>query len=359
MRHPLIRGLILILVAQTTAMPFAEPHFVRHLQAQEPESVKTLRLPELYTTETDEAVSEALAWLARQQNDNGAFGSLAQYKGNVAITSLCGMALIASGSTPKAGPYRDHVRKTVGYILEAAQPNGLIIDDSSKSKGPMYGHGFATLFLAETFGMSKRQDLREKLMKAVNVIVQTQTAEGGWRYFIDSKDADVSVTVCQLVALRAAKNAGMFVPKTTVDRAVAYLKSAQNPDGGFQYQRQEKPTSEFPRSAAAIVALNGAGIYEGREIEDGLKYVMKFLPHGRKSAQQQYYFYGQYYAGQAMWQAGGNYWKAWYPAVREQLLATRNEQGVWSNTNFGDEYATAMACLVLQIPKNYLPIFDR
>lgn len=321
--------------------------------------------PPLYTEETEKAVNTGLQWLADRQADDGSFGSLSSYKKNIAITSLCGMAFLAAGSTPKNGPYRETVQKAVAFVLDSSQPNGLISDPKldtnpkSQSKGPMYGHGFATLFLAEAYGMSARKDLRDKLTKAVNAIVQTQNSEGGWRYTADSKEADVSVTVCQLMALRAARNAGFYVPKSTVEKAVSYLKKSQNPDGGFQYQTQEKPVSEFPRSAAAVAALNGAGIYKGREIDAGLTYMMRFLPHGRKSAEQQYYFYGQYYAVQVMWQAGGNYWKAWYPAICTQLLAIRNRNQVWSDKDFGDEYATAMACLVLQIPKQYLPIFER
>ena len=33
-----------------------------------------------------------------------------------------------------------------------------------------------------------------------------------------------------------------------------------------------------------------------------------------------HYFYGHYYAVQAMWTAGGRYWSAWYPAVRDELV---------------------------------------
>ena len=53
----------------------------------------------------------------------------------------------------------------------------------------MYGHGFATTFLAECYGMSPRADLREKLSKAVKLIVNTQNKEGGWRYFPERVDS--------------------------------------------------------------------------------------------------------------------------------------------------------------------------
>ena len=52
--------------------------------------------------------------------------------------------------------------------------------------GPMYGHGFGTLFLAESHGTiadrELRRRVREALGRAVKVILDSQNAEGGWRY---------------------------------------------------------------------------------------------------------------------------------------------------------------------------------
>jgi hypothetical protein len=71
-----------------------------------------------------------------------------------------------------------------------------------------------------------------------------------------------------------------------------------------------------------------------------------------------HFFYGHYYAVQAMWHAGGDYWRAWYPAIRDTLLARRQKDGSWFD-QVCPEYGTAMACLILQMPNNYLPIFQR
>ena len=113
----------------------------------------------------------------------------------------------------------------------------------------MYSHGFGTLFLAEAYGMTHRPEIREKLQKAVRLIIDTQNNEGGWRYQPVRRDADLSVTICQINALRAARNAGLFVPKETVEACIRYVKQSQNPDGGFRYMLQGG-ASAFPRSAA-------------------------------------------------------------------------------------------------------------
>ena len=145
------------------------------------------------------------------------------------------------------------------------------------------------------------------MSKAVNLIVNTQNSEGGWRYQPQRRDADISVTICQVMALRAARNAGLFVPRETIDRCIDYVKRSQNADGGFMYMIQGGQ-SAFPRSAAGVVALYSAGIYEGPEIDKGLDYLMQFLPQAGDFNRESHYFYGHYYAVQAMWHAGGEHW---------------------------------------------------
>ena len=312
---------------------------------------------EMLNTAAQRAIDKGLGWVAGQQAEDGGFGSGA-YRSNVAVISLCGMAFLAGGSTPGRGRYGEPVQRAVDTVLANAQPSGFIVESGSTSHGPMYGHGFSTLFLAEVYGMSPRADLREKLSRAVRLIVNTQNAEGGWRYYPKRDDADISVTVCEVMALRGARNAGLFVPNETIDRAPAYVKRCQNADGGFMYQASVGGESAFPRSAAAVVALHSAGIYEGPEIRKALDYVMQFLPSEDASRKEAYYEYGHYYAAQAMWQAGGQRWARWYPAVRNDWIARQRADGSWTSA-YGTACATAMGLLVLQMPDNQLPIFQR
>jgi hypothetical protein len=312
----------------------------------------------LITPAANQSIERGLKWLASQQHDDGGFGA-GPARGNVAVCGLAGMAMMAQGSTPGQGAYGGQVNRCVDYILANSQPSGFITGPDV-SHGPMYGHGFATLFLAECCGMSPQPELREKLSKAVQIIVNSQNKEGGWRYKPVRGDADISVTVCQIMALRAARNAGLFVPNETIEHAIDYVKRSQNADGGFMYMIQGGE-SAFPRSAAAVVALYSGGVYKGPEIQKGLDYLMQFIPAEGVTRRESYYFYGQYYAAQAMWQAGGQRWSRWYPAVRDELIGRQREDGAWVSPNGaeGNECATAMACLVLQIPNNYLPIFQR
>jgi squalene cyclase len=302
------------------------------------------------------AVERGLSLLSARQDEDGSFRS-GGYSRNVAICALAGMAFMSGGSTPGRGPFGRNVNRAIDYILANTQESGFINIPNASSHGPMYGHGFATLFLAECYGMTMRADIREKLTAAVRLIVNTQNKEGGWRYQPVRRDADISVTICQIMALRAARNAGLFVPRETIDRCTEYVKRSQNADGGFMYMIQGGQ-SAFPRSAAGIVALYSAGIYEGPEITKGLDYLLNFMPQAGDVNRESHYFYGHYYAVQAMWHAGGKYWKKWYPAIRDALVSRQTDDGSWSDS-ICMEYGTSMACVILQMPNNYLPIFQR
>lgn len=340
--------MFLLIAASCPAL--AKPPEARSIEAAGREEV---------TPEAQRAIDAGLAALATRQHPDGSFGSGRDYRRNVAVAALGGMALLSAGNLPDRGPYGEHVTRTVDFILASAQPSGYIIREDSAQHGPMYGHGFATLFLAEVYGLSPRDDVRTTLKAAVQLIVNSQNKEGGWRYDPDGRDADISVTVCQIMALRAARNCGLHVPKTTVDQCTEYVRKSQVADGGFRYQLSGRPTSAFPRTAAGVVALYSAGIYEGRDIDRGLDYISRYEPQGDMLRYDAHYYYGQYYAVQAMWQAGGERWKRWYPAIRGELIARQLPDGMWSDPLINPEYATAMSCIILQMPNNFLPIFQR
>lgn len=345
LRRSKVTSGLAILLATTVALGSAA--------ADEPtpdESAREMMQP------AEEGIKRGLAYLASRQKEDGTYQSN-QMARNPAIIGLGGMAYLSSGSTPGRGPYGENLTRSVDYLLESTRPDGFIVASDGMSHGPMYGHGFATLFLAEVYGMAPQSELRDSLARSIELIVRSQNSEGGWRYNPEPVDADLSVTICQIMALRAARNAGLHVPNETVEACEEYVKKCQEPDGGFSYTLHNR-SSMFPRSAAGVVSLYSAGVYEGPEIENGLKYLDKFLPRPGQMTREAHYFYGQYYAVQAMWHAGGERWQKWYPAIRDSLLESQRPDGSWQDS-VSSEYATAMALIILQMPNNTLPIFQR
>jgi hypothetical protein len=164
------------------------------------------------------------------------------------------------------------------------------------------------------------------------------------------------------MALRSARNAGIAIPKSAVDKCTDYVKACQDRlEGWFRYMKRGGGgggPQGFARTAAGVCALNAAGIYNSPEVKAGLEFLLRNKPGGGFGRPDMHYFYGHYYAVQAMWTAGGHYWQEWYPAIRDELLSRQNSDGSWID-QICSHYGTAMACIILQVPNNYLPILQK
>jgi hypothetical protein len=343
------------------------------------------------TPEQVRAIEAGLAWLAARQQDDGSWNGKIGYKlnsgynydaegGHIGVTSLALMAFLAGGHLPGRGEYGAVVERGLDFILRHAGEDGYITYLGSR----MYSHAFATLFLAEVYGMTRREDLKRVLQKSVDFIVDVQNAEGGWRYEPFAPESDMSIVVCQVLALRAARNIGIRVPKSTVDRAAEYvLSSAITADsarsfdrgrlfdqiGAFHYQKGSGSRSTFPLTAAGVTALHGLGIYSDDAIRQGLEFLRREMDDfnsefGPQRRGHYFFWYGHYYGVQAMYTAGTsggiNYWKSYFEELRALLIATQRPDGSWPNDpGPGDAFGTAVACLILEIPYRYLPIFQR
>lgn len=325
----------------------------------------------MITPQAEEAIKKGLAYLHARRERDGSFGTVG-YRGNVAVTSLAGMAFMCAGHQPGRGAYGRVVLDALRFVMSKENVTGgnpgFLHNPVASPHGPMYGHGFAALFLSEAYGMvhdrALREELRGKLRRAIDLILKAQrrNIEGAWRYEPNSPDADLSVTICQIMALRSARNAGIAVPVQAVQKCTDYVKSCQDKlEGWFRYMKRGGGgggAQGFARTAAGVCALNAAGIYKGPEVEAGLKFLLKNKPGARFGRPDLHYFYGHYYAAQAMWTAGGAYWQEWYPAIRDELLGRAGPDGSWIDQICG-HYGTAMACIILQVPNNYLPILQK
>jgi hypothetical protein len=323
---------------------------------------------DLITKKTQKAIDAGLAYLVREQAADSSWGA-GNFKGSVAVTSLAGLAFLSGeprpgrppAIDPNVGPYGKVMTKAVEFVLsrEDAGTSGFF-RDATAAHGPMYGQGFAVLFLADAHGAiadkKLKTEVKEALTRAVKLLIDSQNAQGGWRYQPRPQDADVSVTACQVAALRAARDAGIEVPQATIDKAADYVKSCQHPDdGGFRYQPVGGP-SGFARTAAGLTSLNRLGVKDGEPVDNAMNYLRKA---DMKSGEVQiHYFYGHYYA-KAMWYAGDNEWQKWYPAIRDELLESRKGGDHWSQGLPDPHYSTAMALIILQTPHAHLPSLKR
>ena len=363
--------------------------------------------PSLVNDRTQRAIDGALRWLADHQNTKGKTkGSWNGHVGfkindgyrlqpmdqrmeglpHLGVTSLAAMAFLSGGHLPGQGPYGKQTRAALDFVLRNVQENGFITAYGTR----MYSHAFSLLYLTEVYGMTGDPKLREKLDRAVEFTYRSQNKEGGWRYAPLAQDSDMSITVCQVVALREARNIGIRVPRETIDKALKYVMESavtgpSNPQrGAFLYQHQDVPfnRNSFALTAAGITTIHQAGLYTQADIDrychkqgipaprltDCLQYLNEtYEPIWREYSNHYFFFYGNYYATQAWYTRGGRQWRRWYTRIRDDLISVaRHRRGTdgkrrtqWESRHVGDAYATAVAAIILQVPNHYLPIFQR
>jgi hypothetical protein len=307
----------------------------------------------VYTAPAARAAEKALGYLAGRQRDSGAWEiGNEEREEDVGVTALAGLAFLAGGHTPGRGPHGAVVSRAVDYVLSRARRNGYLGGRHSR----MYGHGFAVLFLAEVHGMTEDPAVGRALRAGVRLALSGQRPDGGWRYtYQPVGPSDLSVTVCQIVALRAAHNAGIAVPASALDKATAYVKKTAEPEGGFRYMTTSGRSGSLAMTAAGLTALYWAGAYDAPEIPGALARLGELARFGPG---EDHFYYTHYYAAQALFQAGGRHWLGYYPGARDTLAATQSRDGSWPGS-VGPDLTAALGAIVLQVPRQLLPIFQR
>jgi len=311
-----------------------------------------------------EAIRRGVQYLVENQREDGSWGnqgSLGRYR--TAMTALSGLALLAGGSLPSSGPHASSVRRAVEFLLSRADPaTGLI--GGEESGRPMFGHGFAMLFLAQVYGSEGdarlRERIRQTLERAVALSARVQSADGGWYYTPTARQDEGAVTVTQMQGLRACADAGIAVPAETVRRAVHYIEMSANPDGGIAYRAGEPGPSRPAITAAAVATLYSAGLYESELARKAFRYARQNVPlRGGSPSGGGHFFYAHLYLSQAMYFEGGELWRRYFAQVRDWLVSVQRPDGSWEGDFFGTTYGTAVALLILQLPYNTLPIVRR
>jgi hypothetical protein len=335
-------------------------------------------------TDIEPVVAKALEYLKRTQQADGHW----EAQGGAypsAMTGVAGMALLMEGSTLREGKYSDQLVKAVQWFTTHAQPNGLLCKRGAHNSY-IHCHGYGLLFLASVYGEEDDEDRRKKLeqilKRAVDFSCKAQTDQGGWGYVsaIEGNNFDEgSTTVTQLQGLRAARNAGIAVPKKTIDNSVEYLRKCTTPRGGLIYNLgrgrvaaagQERPAI----TAAAVACAFSAGQYNDEYAKRWIQYCKENIPvaAGRVAHDE----YQNYYLSQAIYVLGEDRyaemfpkaaaadqwkWSAYRDTMYDYLKANQAADGSWAGHGWGagQVYATAVNLTILQLDKGVLPIYHR
>ncbi|MCR4316113.1 MAG: hypothetical protein NUW37_07185 [Planctomycetes bacterium] len=345
--------------------------------------------PRGYSLQTLDAVDKGMRYIAAHQNANGSFGSAH----TVATTSLCGLSLLSSGSSLGRGEFGEAIYRTLDFLVRRQTPNlGYITEESDASNSSnIHGHGLALLFLAQVYatgGVTRvaDRDISQVMSSAVRLIVDHQTPKGGWNYVPNASNFDeASTTICVIQGLRAAQDVGIAVPRETIDNAQKYINESRQ-----VYTWNDKATGDarqgytfkyslamnisrpsFPLAAGAVATLQMAGDYYADTVRGGLDFLEAYYTGSMAGALPEenwytrFFYYSHFYAAQAFYHAPNrNYWTKYWAFIENKLMSPeyKSDGPTWKASEFNHQdefYCTAIATLILQIPRGTLPIFQK
>ena len=322
------------------------------------------------TVNAGEMTAKALDYLRRSQQADGSWGDK-QWPQNVGVAALCCLALFAEGSLPRQGPSGLQLARGLEFLLDSCKDDGQIVARDVYVHGPMYDHSWATLCLLQSYGnMPWRRDMRDKISRAVQLLLKYQHVDGGWRYKMAREGhSDTLVTVNVLYALRLAVRSGFTVPEDAVDRAVGFVKArALKEDGKYTGQWEYLAGGQAGNTTVAAcgaIALYMAARDQGDFKDPRIRITMDMLDYHTKRhsvadlAETPYLHYGAFYVSQAMYHAGNERWHPYYRKMLEVFAASQQADGQFLDQSGNSVYPTAAAAIVLQAPRGYLPLYLR
>lgn len=326
------------------------------------------------TTASEAAVTRGLKWLVRQQMTDGRWmlnspnlpdKDRSAESNDIAATALGLLPFLAAGKThkpAKGNEYDKVVDKALKYLIRSQDSKTGYFGVS------MYAHGLASIAMCEAYGLSQDPVLRRPAQNAINLLVNTQHENGGWRYGPrKTEDGDLSVAGWQIMALKSGQMAGLDVPTIAISRTKNFLDNVvcNKNDEGYKYVVNSGST---PRMTAVGLLCRQYMENWGPSHPRMIKAINNHIKTNPPNRQDVYYYY---YATQVMHHFGGEAWRDWNEKMREFLIEKqdKNEKsamfGSWSPQ--GDQWGrhggrlmiTSLNLLTLEVYYRYLPLYYR
>ncbi|MFM8415241.1 MAG: squalene--hopene cyclase [Planctomycetota bacterium] len=333
------------------------------------------------SAETERAVQAGLAWLAAAQSTDGRWDAARHGAGrgragsgqhspevggraDHGVTGLALLAFLGAGNTHLEGPHAATVARGIGFLAGRQRADGSLAGDA-EFFAALYCHGMATIAVGECAALSCDQSLRPVLERAIRHTLATQhPATGGWRYAAGDR-GDTSQLGWQVMALAAARNAGLTDLEPAQGRALAFLGSVSSGSAGglAAYRQGERPSVAMTAETLFCRLLLGMPADHPAAVE------ALGLIAGSPPVAGTYNIYTWYYATLASFHAGGPQWEAWNGRLQAALLPLQHRSGglldgswdpdpVWGGHG-GRVYSTALAALTLEVYYRYLPLHGR
>jgi hypothetical protein len=271
-------------------------------------------------------------------------------------------------------------RRGLEYLLERARvkrPNGMEMYN-------VWAFGYTLRALGEILPLVEEAELKERMFQQAQRLIEAleiyQTPDGGWGYYdfeagaYRPSDSSMSFTTATiLLGIHEMAAHGLAVPQKLIQRAVKSLQLSRKEDGSYiygiyaRYRPQagyNKVKGSLGRSLACHLALRR---YTQEVQEEDLRRALEsFFRHhhfpaiGRKRpwpheawyfTSGYYYYYGVYYASQALRLFSAEESEAWRRKLGELLISQQEKDGSWWDFplyGYHKFYGTAYALLALE-----------
>ena len=359
----------------------------------------------------DDAVEDALRWLAAHQSPNGGWEAAgfdrwcdglplgdaatrpdglgkALYDPGVTGLALC--AFLGAGYTNRGqSPFARTVSNGLRYLKNIQDPEGCFGPRSTQQY--IYNHATAALAMVEAYGMTGSPIFKGSAQRALDFIALARNPYFAWRYGIKPGDNDTSVSGWMMMALKSAmlvnkaavkrgKPAPLTVDESAFDGLRAWLDKVTDPDygqvgyvqrGGGSARPQEL-VDRFPSDKSEAMTAVGvlARCFMGETarksaiIQKGADLMAKLPPTWNKTdgSIDMYYWY---YATLAMFQVGDKHWDLWRKAMEKSMIETQRKdtdfcqyKGSWDpvgpwGLDGGRVYSTAIMALCMEVFDRY------
>ncbi len=228
--------------------------------------------PASAATVNPDAANKAVTWMRTQQQPDGSFAGF-----GAGSTVDAVLAIVADGQDPNtfqqgsntpltflASKQADLVKTpgSAGKLLlaiAAADAGGKttidpkpVIDAINTAYDQASGH-YGKDAIGHAFALLGLKAIGATPSSGLDYMKGSQTPEGGWAFTGDPK-AGGSDTNTTAVVLQALIGIGETTNSPTITKALAYLATQQNADGGFPYQKGDPTTSESDVNSTSYVA---------------------------------------------------------------------------------------------------------
>jgi RNA polymerase sigma factor (sigma-70 family) len=276
---------------------------------------------------SEAAVAAGLAWLVKQQQEDGHWAlDGPAMKNDTAGTAFGLLPLLGAGHAhaDEKGPFAKNVRRGLDFLIDKQGKDGDL-------GGGTYAHALATVALCDAFALTGDPKLKAPAERALDYIVRGQHKQGGWRY-APRTEGDLSVTVWMVEALHAGRAAGLDVPPKTLDDALKFVALCADGRGGYTY---------LPGVGTASPTMTAAGLLAGSRLGTGTRdenFIAGTEALTKVPADKAESLYYLNFAAPALRQRG-DVWEEWNAGVRDTLVEKQEAAGSWPAK--GDPYALA------------------